>query len=1379
MVLKPNAVVDIAKPGPQLQNLTGMWNARVLDGFTPFVVQFKENGLPVNLTNLTAFIEGDIGEGHYDSATDDIVMTGTPKSVRYTDDGSGNTNMGIVVFRLPPQFFIQTGIFKGFIGLQSSTGIRSTSNDVWFKVLGNSYTMGISCKYFISDLDKALQNFKVKLDQHDQDYQTQLQQVIDDARNAYESETKNAHDSLDALKAQIQANRDEQGALTSRLSGVEQQIQIHDVVTKPEFTKLSGKISDRLAQMKTHPDFYANAQAMQAANPNGNPNLCVTLNDNHQWTYDFGNHQWQDQGNFNYAGIDPSLRDSLYATNTDNLLLNPNFQSDMYMSFGRTDGTPNYSIDADKSNQNANVLTMYGYFTQGSISQSWVVFNWFDIGDHTTLSAVADANISGLTSQDNNRAGIEIDFMDDKGQISRWFNNNPNSSANTWDRIGWQGLQIPANTVKARVGFFIYGVGTIKIRRPQVNFGNVPLPYDYEETLEYVRTLDIDKILLPPITEWTNTITKGSIKTNSDITWRGNQTVNLHADNQGMDQFEFKSSPLIPVEPSSTISVQMPARATIDSSKGQATLDVLQYEDTFDHLVATTSAPIYSSSDFVQIKLDNLVLDSRTTKITIRAALVGNGDLNIGTTSATYKRKQANGNLLFDYPINNWHRNLAAAATADTDSETQWNNQDTLKLMNNGIADQQATYSNIRSPLIKVNPGSKLNLSVPLKVTDTLGAQGAYVEIAQYSNLADIYDPNKALKEFLPTNDSMKLMTFSDIQLFKDTNYVAVSFVVTGASTINIGSNGIELTEDSNEFDKIYQKLGVINPYKIIGIHEYKYADASISKIDEENNLIHVNGDHKYEYKTVQSNYIPVKSNSTISLEAVINSINGNGYLEIHQYNQVGKDLNQTIKVNVNQFNYNGIQAFNNLKIGSTTNFLLFSIVVYNDAQMAVGPISIYDQATAPNRNSNQELSRVLPRFDIDLNPDQIGDKWTATSFAYNDGTRKLQGYLQVGIQGSSSKNYPKKNYKIKLFKDADCKEKWKIAPKAGWTENSKWNLKANYIDPTQARNLVNASLFADATALTPIHNDLIAQSLTNTQSLGQMEGFPVEVYLNGQYNGLYTFNTKKDDKTFGMSDDTKCEVISTYEPSDKITWIQGDYTIGKNYTTEINDKVSPDVQAGFTKLMKFAMESDDADFKAHIADYIDVDSVINCYLWGNLSQMQDFDRKSIELLTYDAGAHWFATLYDLDSTWDLMFEGSGLNWQKSRWSFPDGSAIKGDNNKLYQRLIVAFPDRIKKQYEMLRGTVWRNDQIINRFKQFINSIPEIEYKKDRDRWPDIPSRKVTNLAQIISSIIERGKLMDNYMENHFNKLSVSDNAQPATPVQPTTPQAQPTEPKQ
>lgn len=324
MVLKPNAVVDIAKPGPQLQNLTGMWNARVLDGFTPFVVQFKENGLPVNLTNLTAFIEGDIGEGHYDSATDDVVMTGTPKSVRYTDDGSGNTNMGIVVFRLPPQFFIQTGIFKGFIGLQSSTGIRSTSNDVWFKVLGNSYTMGISCKYFISDLDKALQNFKEALRQHNIDYENQLnsnnaefqrqvQQVITDARNAYNSQVANSRDAMNALDAEVKANRAELTNINDHLSGVEQQIAIHDIVTIPQHQEdlknISNAIDERLANIKTAPVAVENAATLQQRYPNGADGIFITADTGHKWLWLSG--QWTDCGEYQAIGIGNELIDPI------------------------------------------------------------------------------------------------------------------------------------------------------------------------------------------------------------------------------------------------------------------------------------------------------------------------------------------------------------------------------------------------------------------------------------------------------------------------------------------------------------------------------------------------------------------------------------------------------------------------------------------------------------------------------------------------------------------------------------------------------------------------------------------------------------------------------------------------------------------------------------------------------------------------------------------------------------------------------------------------------------------------------------------------------------------------------------------------------------
>ncbi|HJE49228.1 MAG TPA: phage baseplate upper protein, partial [Lactobacillus johnsonii] len=325
MVLKPNAVVDIAKQGLQLQNLTGMWNARVLDGFTPFVVQFKENGLPVNLTDLNAFIEGDIGEGHYDSATDDIVMTGTPKSVRYTDDGSGNTNMGIVVFRLPPQFFIQTGIFKGFIGLQSSTGIRSTSNDVWFKVLGNSYTMGISCKYFISDFQKAL-------DQAD----GKITQALNDLYNKYNQKAGQAESNLDNFLSTLKNEQKAADDLSMLIKQTNDYINTHNVVTRNEYDKLANEIVTKLGQINVTPNYYKNYDDMVANNPNGTENLCVTADTEHKWLY--VNKQWLDLGNFSYAAIDPQLKMAMLTPNTSNVLPNSDFKLDDYWSAASSDG---------------------------------------------------------------------------------------------------------------------------------------------------------------------------------------------------------------------------------------------------------------------------------------------------------------------------------------------------------------------------------------------------------------------------------------------------------------------------------------------------------------------------------------------------------------------------------------------------------------------------------------------------------------------------------------------------------------------------------------------------------------------------------------------------------------------------------------------------------------------------------------------------------------------------------------------------------------------------------------------------------------------------------------------------------------------------------
>lgn len=227
MAVKADITIDIDKQVGNLQNLTNIYNARVGDNKTPLTVLWRKNGMALNLKGLHAFIAGKVGDGSYNSETDKVDFpVGTPV-VKYEDDGSGtldNGQSGLTTLLIPKQMWAKTGLFAGYIGLKDENGSVYTSKDIFFKVLGNVLDAGVAINYFIDDFSKVIQNSKLK-----------LQENIDDARNAYESETKNAHDSLDALKAQIQANRDEQENLAQRLVGTEQQIEVNDVLKTSTF----------------------------------------------------------------------------------------------------------------------------------------------------------------------------------------------------------------------------------------------------------------------------------------------------------------------------------------------------------------------------------------------------------------------------------------------------------------------------------------------------------------------------------------------------------------------------------------------------------------------------------------------------------------------------------------------------------------------------------------------------------------------------------------------------------------------------------------------------------------------------------------------------------------------------------------------------------------------------------------------------------------------------------------------------------------------------------------------------------------------------------------------------------------------------------------
>ena len=1340
MVLKPNAVVDIAKQGPQLQNLTGMWNARVLDGFTPFVVQFKENGLPVNLTDLNAFIEGDIGEGHYDSATDDIVMTGTPKSVRYTDDGSGNTNLGIVVFRLPPQFFIQTGIFKGFIGLQSSTGIRSTSNDVWFKVLGNSYTMGISCKYFISDFQKAL-------DQAD----GKITQALNDLYNKYNQKAGQAESNLDNVLATIKTIQATQQNLNGRLDGIKDQIDNNDIVRKVDFNQLSNQLTQQVSQMRQSGlEFFNDLADLSNKYPEGANKLCVTLDNSHQYVYDYAANKWNDAGTFNFGTLDPKLLQGFYAKNPDNLIINSDFNTMDLWTAGRNKSTPNCYIESSENKDGSNALVINGYVKDGTSNQSWIRSHEILVNGHKYLSVSAELDIEGINTAVGDTAGMDITWYDkDNNQSWSHFNLQPNNDSK-FHKVVWTPIKIPNDVVKFQLGFNLYGNGQVKVRKPQLNYGLKTLPYSSIDLENYLKGLN--EALLSPITDWFHDswgdqeLSKCSRENGY---YNDELTTTLEASDASDGQFNWLQSPYIKVAPGSLLNASILIKGKWDD---RAYFEVDQYIKPLDNRDQSQDIlfDFTKTSKFMLQSFNSIKLNETTNYIQLRLTIRGKGTISFSQpklnfdfsnfqSQNTYVQRKSR-ELLYNNSIVNWHLYTAGKqAVVKNDWDVLYNKQPTIQIKADiRKVDGINSWNSFYSSKIKVNPNSHLKLKLPVLANYTLNSDNEiYVEINEYTNQNADKDNNKSIQRSIKSTKDLTEQVFDDINLKNDTNYITLGVTIRNVGTVNFGEPSLKVTQDITKINP----ATIINRPKEFGITDKNTLIGNTNDLDDNTWTV---GN--------PSEMIPVNS-KVISAKALVSATYSNSAiveLKIQQFSDItaSYDASKNIDFSLNRSKYLKYQNFNNIQLRDDTKYIKVLIATRGKAQFEIGTISFFNSDRVSLDDSQ---TSKLPELDI-LSNQAITDKWESAPFIYIDGNRTLEGYLQFAMQGDSSRNYPKKNLKLKFFQDENCKQELKWKPKSDWQANHKFNIKANWIDATQSRNLVNAKLFAKATANTPIADSSIAEKIGKSQNLTQMEGFPIELYFDGMYYGLMTFNTKKDDKPFGLdADNAGNEAITNSNAAQPLFYDANKTIDGQVFATEIHDSANEVLKSNLKKLITFINTSSDDEFKKNISNYIDINSVINCYLFGNLSRMEDSAGKSVVLLTWNNGENWYQTFYDLDSTWGLWWDGSKINNNEKDWSLNSdnpGNHITGINyNKLYERLYNLFKPEIKAQYEKLRTTVWRNDQITSEFKKFINSIPKEAYERDQEKWPNIPSINITNYCQLQQSIITRSNTMDNFIK--------------------------------
>lgn len=406
---------------------------------------------------------------------------------------------------------------------------------------------------------------------------------------------------------------------------------------------------------------------------------------------------------------------------------------------------------------------------------------------------------------------------------------------------------------------------------------------------------------------------------------------------------------------------------------------------------------------------------------------------------------------------------------------------------------------------------------------------------------------------------------------------------------------------------------------------------------------------------------------------------------------------------------------------------------------------TIIDQNIA--QLSEEIAERGKPRVFIDgMIPTTKDD--VLAELTYEHGPERWHAYITIKCQGTSSMAYPKKNFTVKLYSDEARTVKLK-KKMFGWPVAShKFVLKANWIDHTHARNIVTARLWSEIVASRTDY-DSLPDELRNSPNNGAIDGVPIVVYTNGNYQGIYTWNIGKDDWLWGMDEDnpnhvllcaetntdgvfraTPCNFRSLWSGINEQDW---SVEVGANSTA---------VKDSLNALIACVKDTDDATFKSTIGNYLDVQSAIDYYLLTCADCGIDSLGKNMLMGTYDL-RKWYCGKYDLDSTWLLWW--TGTTFVSAATDCPTGYQEKF--SLLWSRLRNVFWRDLKERGIELRKTILSYANIMSHFECFCAEIGNEAYADDLVVYSSIPSAGTNNIWQLRNAVRDRLVYFDNWLD--------------------------------
>lgn len=352
--------------------------------------------------------------------------------------------------------------------------------------------------------------------------------------------------------------------------------------------------------------------------------------------------------------------------------------------------------------------------------------------------------------------------------------------------------------------------------------------------------------------------------------------------------------------------------------------------------------------------------------------------------------------------------------------------------------------------------------------------------------------------------------------------------------------------------------------------------------------------------------------------------------------------------------------------------------------------------------------------------------------------------------QGNSSKLFPKKSWRITFYTADDYQTKQQVNIFPDYPAVDSLNMKANYIDWTQANNILVSQYIADLTQLT--HEVDVNQRRANNQC--QITGEPVLGFNNGQKLGLFTISPKKSNDMFNMTKGNQNQAVFEGNLGDGAICFKADSAVfdqAKDFSIEAPDNDVPqNLKDSFNSLLRLTNSGTDDEFKAQIAAKLNLRSVANWIVMITIFGLEDDIAKNISWATWD-GVKWNAVMYDHDLAWGMIWDGSGLTGAAR----DDVLQSYMNRNKLVSRLIHLhiIDDLLIDSFNKF-SQVHNWPSIQQRFRQYYYWIGESNYLNDKTLWPKMPGQDWMPASYVLDYIRVRMELCAKWFtQNYLTKL--------------------------